>query len=105
MKDYWKEKLTPFDYELCKMVANLTGRECEPKNGDINYFFEADYRDHDEPEYILAIWDAIVGRAGERLVDIHDDADRGRLFVRMAFADENPEQEFVPKHSDEIVSL
>lgn len=100
--DYWKNKLTPFDIEVCRMVADLTGRVCEPKNGDDHYFFEADYRDHNDPQYILAIWDAIVGRLGDRIKEISDDADRGRLFVRVSFVSGDcPDAEFVPRYEPE----
>lgn len=83
--DYWKRKLTPFDFMLCNMVASLTGEPCEPKNGDDHYFFEANYKQHNDPIYILAIWDAIDGAAGERLISIKDDPDRTSLFVCVKF--------------------
>lgn len=102
MNDYWKTKLAPFDAELCKMVENLTGRPCEPKNGGDHYFFEADYRDHNEPEYILAMWDAIEGRAGKRLMEIKDDAERRALYVRVKFYTERCEDAaFIPKIEQE----
>lgn len=87
----WKQKLTPFDYELARMVESLTDRPCELKNGDDSYFFEADYELHNEPEFILAMWDAIEGRAGERLSEIHDNPGRHKLFVTVKFSqDEYP---------------
>ena len=87
-KDYWRTKLTPFDTELAIMVESLTGKPCELKNGDIGYFFEADYENHNDPNYILAMWDAIEGRTGERLLEIKDDADRHALFVRVKFSEQ-----------------
>ena len=87
-KDYWKQKLTPFDTELAIMVESLTGKPCELKNGGDNFFFEADYENHaNEPDYILAIWDAIEGRTGKRLLEIHDDPERHALFIRVKFSD------------------
>lgn len=88
MGQYWETKLTPFDRGLCAMVQALTGRECEPKNGGNHFFFEADYRDHRDPQYILALWDAIEGRAGERLISLRDDAERGTLLARVRFSKE-----------------
>lgn len=96
-KDYWKTKLTPFDAELCRMVEDLTGCECKPLNGGNHYFFEADYKNHNTPEYICAIWDAICGRVGNRLISIKDNAERHALLVRVKFMAECPEAAFVPK--------
>ena len=84
--DNWKSKLIPFDLDMCRMVTELTGIECEPKNGGDHYFIEADYANHPEPEYILGMWDAIEGRAGKRLLEIRDDSERHCLFVRIKFA-------------------
>ena len=86
-KQYWQIKLTAFDAELIKMVESLTGKPCEPKNGGSHYFFEADYEKHNDPQYILAIWDAIEGRTGKRLLEIKDEPERHALFVRVKFSD------------------
>ena len=95
---YWQTKLTAFDAELVKMVESLTGKPCEPKNGGSHYFFEVDYEKHNDPEYILAIWDAIEGRTGKRLISIKDDADRHALLVRVKFyKDGCPDAAFIPK--------
>ena len=101
-KQYWQTKLTAFDAELCKMVESLTEKPCEPKNGGNHYFFEADYEKHNDPQYILAIWDAVEGRAGDRLKEIHDDPDRHCLWVRILFHD-GPckDAAFVPKIEQE----
>lgn len=102
MKDDWKAKLTAFDAQLCNMVESLTEKPCEPKNGGNHYFIEADYEKHNDPQYILAIWDAIEGRAGERLISIKDDPDRHALFVRIKFnKGECPDAAFVPKIEQE----
>ena len=82
----WKRNLIPFDLDMCRMVTELTGIECEPKNGGDHYFIEADYANHPQPEYILGMWDAIEGRAGNRLLEIRDDSERHCLFVRIKFA-------------------
>ena len=86
--EFWRTKLTPFDTELAIMVESLTGKPCELKNGDNGYFFEADYENHNDPNYILAMWDAIEGRTGERLLEIKDDAERHALFVRVKFSEQ-----------------
>ena len=85
--DYWKEKLNPFDMELCMMVESLTGMPCEPKNGGDGYFIMANYSKHNEPDYINAVWNAIEGRAGKRLLEINDMPDQQCIYVRIAFSD------------------
>ena len=87
-KDYWQSHLTPYDAELAMMVESLTGISCELKNGGDHYFFEANYRNHNDPQYILAIWDAIEGRAGDRLIDIQDQPERTSIFVRVKFSEQ-----------------
>ena len=97
-QDFWKKKLTAFDAELFKMVESLTEKPCEPKNGGNHYFIEVDYEKHNDPQYILAIWDAIEGRTGERLISIKDDPDAHRLIVRIHFYSEPcKEAAFIPK--------
>lgn len=101
-QDFWKSKLTAFDAQLCKMVESLTGLECEPKNGGDHYFIECNYRDHNDPQYILAMWDAIEGRAGDRLMEIHDDPERTCLMVRIRFYSEPcKDAAFIPKIEQE----
>ena len=87
--EYWKEKLTSWDSELSAMVESMTERPCKPKNGGDHYFIEADYSKHHEPDYINAIYNAIAGRLGKRLIDIKDDADRETLLVRVKFKEDN----------------
>ena len=89
MEQDWRLKLTPYDTELAIMVESLTEKPCQLKRGNNSYFFEADYEKHPEPEYILAIWDAIEGRIGKRLLEIKDNAERHALFVSVAFSDED----------------
>lgn len=96
--EYWQHKLKPFDAELCKMVESLTGEPCEPKNGGDHYFIECNYRKHNDPQYILAIWDAIEGRAGSRLIEIKDDPERTSLMVRIRFySGRCKDAAFIPK--------
>lgn len=96
--EFWKTKLRPFDLQMFRMVESMTGRKCEPKNGGDHFFFEADYSEHNDPQFILALWDAIVGRAGKRLIEIDDQADRHSLYVRVKFeTGECKEAAFIPK--------
>ena len=88
-REFWERALTPFDTELFIMVESLTGKPCKPRYAGGNaYFFEADYENHNDPQYILAMWDAIEGRTGERLLEIKDDAERHALFVRVKFSEQ-----------------
>ena len=97
MQNYWKQKLTPFDISLCHMVQSMTQMPCEPKNGGNHFFFEADYTKYHDPDFIAALWDAIAGRAGSRLINIRDDSERQTLLARIKFdKDRNPENAFVP---------
>ena len=97
--EHWQKHLTAFDAALCNMVESVTGEPCEPKNGGDHYFIEPDYRKHNEPQFILALWDAIEGRVGERLMEIRDDPERERLFVKICFYN-GPckDAAFIPKH-------
>lgn len=85
----WEKRLTPWDIELAIMVESLTGKPCELCNGGDHFFFEADYENHaTEPEYLLALWDAIDGRAGKRLVGMDDDPERHVFIVSVMFSNE-----------------
>lgn len=96
--DDFCNKLTPWDRELFIMVESLTGKSCEPRDGGDHYFFEVNYENHNDPDYILAVWDAIEGRTGERLLNIKDDADRKSLFVYVEFYEgECPDTMFIPR--------
>lgn len=87
-QEHWKTKLTPFDAKLCLMVESLTGRPCEPKlSGSGGYFIVVDYCNHDEPEYISAVMDAVAGRIGERLVNMNDEPEAKRFFVHIKFSE------------------
>lgn len=101
-KQYFQTKLTAFDAQLCKMVESLTEMECEPKNGGDHYFIECNYQKHNDPQFILALWDAIEGRAGDRLMEIKDDPERTALLVRIRFYSKPCEDAaFIPKIEQE----
>lgn len=71
--EYWWEKLTLFDVELFRMVETLTGKKCEPKNGgNDRYFLVVNYSGNPDPDFINAVWDAVAGRVGERLIELTD---------------------------------
>lgn len=82
-------RLTPYDSELFIMVESLTGKKCVPKRGDGGFFFEVDYSCNRDPEFILAIYDAVSGRLGDRLIKINDDPDASRFIVFAKYSDEN----------------
>jgi len=84
----WKQRLVPFDYECIRMVESLTEIPTEIKFGGSYYFFEADYSQHPEPDYVNAVFTAIEGRYGKRLIKIEDDADRKKLIVEVKFSQE-----------------
>lgn len=89
MNEEWKNKLSPWDWEMLKMVESITGKPCEPKNGGDHFFFEANYEKHkDKPEYLLALWDAIEGRGGKRIIGMDDDAERNVFIVTVLFSNE-----------------
>ena len=84
---FWKEKLTHYDSELCMMVESLTGKPCEPKNGgDEGYFITVDYSAHNSPEYVSAIMDAVLGRIGDRLINLKDNADAQNFLVQVKYS-------------------
>lgn len=90
--EYWKEKLTSWDSELCAMVESLTEMPCKPKNYagcNDGYYIEADYSKHNNPDYILAISNAIAGRLGKRLINIENYPDRQILMARVKFKEDN----------------
>lgn len=102
-QEYWKTKLNAFDAQLCNMVESLTGVECEPKNGGDHYFIEPSYKNHNDPQFIVALWDAIEGRAGVRLMEIKDMPERQCLWVRIRFYSEPcKDAAFIPKVEPEI---
>ena len=87
--EYWEHKLTPWDMELAVMVESLTGKPCELCNGGDHFFFEADYENHaNDPEYLLALWDAIEGRTGKRLIGLDDDPERHVFIATVLFSNE-----------------
>ena len=84
---YWKSKLTPYDTELCMMVESLTGKPCEPKNGgEDHYFIVVDYSKNIDPQFVSAVMDAVLGRIGERLIDMQDNADAQQFVVKVKFS-------------------
>ena len=107
MKEDWKSKLTPFDTELAIMVESATGKPCKLKNGGTHFYFHADYEKHiNDPEYLLAVYDAIEGRTGKRLISIKDDPDNHVFIVRVKFSKENfPGLVYLEKGSRPIVSV
>ena len=83
-----KKTLVPFDWGLCAMIEQLTGIKTEPEKEDDGFIVKADYINHREPEYISMMWDAIEGRAGDRLLELTDNADDHCLVVKIKYAEE-----------------
>jgi hypothetical protein len=88
MENWWNEKLTSSDKELFRMVEFLTEKPCEPKKSPNGYFIEADYSKHNDPDYINALYEAIEGRVGKRLIKIEDCPERNCLYVEIRFSEE-----------------
>ena len=84
-----KDRLNSTDFALLALCENLTGRAIEPKAGIgfDNYFFEVDYVDNLDADWLAAVFAAIEGKAGERLMELYDDPDRHAFFVRMRLAE------------------
>lgn len=85
-KKVWRDRLTPYDVGLCKMVSHLTEKECKPKNGGTHYFIEVDYSDIPNPDYISGVLAAIRGRIGDRFISMTDDTDSKRVIVRIGYS-------------------
>lgn len=95
-------KLTPFDAELARMVSSLTERECEPLVIDDCYTLIVDYSDHLDADYISAIFRAIEGRAGDRLMKIEDEPELHRAKVYIKLEDNNLPDVVMGVHDDGI---
>ena len=66
-------ELTPFDWDLARMGASLTARDCEPLlQNDDTYLLRLDCRDFNE-DWRKAVIRAVQGKAGERLVEIREE--------------------------------
>lgn len=88
--EYWKNKLTPYDAELFMMVESLTGKPCRAFSGDSSrYFIVVDYFKRPEPEFVSAVMDAIIGRIGDRFINLEDKADEMKFVVTIGFSTKN----------------
>lgn len=109
----WKTELNEFDWSLCKMVANVTGKECYPLFGGDHYFIVANYYDNPDPDFVSALYDAICGRMGERLREITDDPDLRHIVARIDFAEgpknqmhiQQPEPEAGKRYCHSLVEI
>ena len=91
MADFWKNKLTPFDMELCVMVESLTGKPCEPLCGaKDDFFIVVDYSSRPDPDFVAAVMAAVEGRAGERFESISDKPEEKRFIAYIKFAASTP---------------
>lgn len=102
MQKIIEEKLNPQDRGLCLMVQSILQKEVTPKMGDDHYFFTADYSARNEPEFILALYDAICGKIGERLIKIEDDPDAQRLVVYVKFGEGKAPRSYYDDADDSV---
>lgn len=88
--EYWKNKLTPYDAELFMMVESLTGKPCHTFSGESSrYCLVVDYSNRPEPEFVSAVMDAVIGRIGERFINLEDKADEMKFVVTIGFSTKN----------------
>lgn len=92
MDKYLEKKLCSADLRLQRMVESVTKRPCHFKRGDGGYFFAADYAEVNDPQTILALWDAIEGYLGERLQTIADHPEHHALYVEVKYFEEKSSQ-------------
>lgn len=91
MADFWKNKLTPFDMELCVMVESLTGKPCDPLCGaKDDFFIVVDYSSRPDPDFVAAVMAAVEGRVGERFESISDKPEEKRFIAYIKFAEHTP---------------
>ena len=64
-------ELTPFDYDLARMVASLTMTDCtpQPQKGNF-YLLNIEFAENSDELYRQAVIDALKGKAGKRLIKI-----------------------------------
>lgn len=100
MENYWKKNLTSFDEALFTMVASLTQRPCEPKNGgNDKYYIVVDYSANPSPDIVNAIMDAVLGRLGDRAIRCRDFAEDQHFIVDIAF-DKSRKETGIVKEGD-----
>lgn len=91
MAGFWKNKLTPFDMELCVMVESLTGKPCDPLCGaKDDFFIVVDYSSRPDPDFVAAVMAAVEGRAGQRFKSISDKPEEKRFIAYIKFAEQTP---------------
>lgn len=86
----YEDKLSPFDWEVARMVESLTEEKTRPIPEEYNYLIIVNYFKHPEPLYIDAVIKAIEGRVGNRLLDVVDCADKGYIRVRIRYGERTP---------------
>lgn len=98
----WREKITPFDENLFRMVQSLTGEKCVARNGGSYYFIVVDYSRHRDSDYVSAVLAAIQGRTGERFISMTDEPEAARVIVRIRFSKEKYEPIIKKIQEDEL---
>lgn len=90
MEQVLEKKMNGIDRALIRLVKSVTKSECYVKNGGDSYFFDADYSKMDkDPEILSALYEAIEGMVGKRLLELNDNPDKQCFFVRVKFGDTN----------------
>ena len=88
MKTTWKNRLTPYDAELFMMVESLTGKPCVPEYHSRDcYKIVVDYSNRSDADFVNAIVDAVIGRIGERFVNIQDNPDAKQFVVKIKLSE------------------
>lgn len=87
-----EKHLTPYDAELCVMIKSLTGDDIQPMLGENRITFYIHYNKHNDPDYVNAVVNVVLGRLGERFIEMKDDPEQMLIRVRAEYSkDEYPD--------------
>lgn len=79
-------ELTPFDSEVVLMCETISERSVCTTRNENDFTIHVCYAEHNNPDYVNAIIDAVRGRYGERFISVKDDPDRNLLEFTIAYA-------------------
>ena len=68
------QRITPHDSETCVMLESLLGHDAFITELTDNFTIHASYNEEHTPEYLSAVINAVIGRMGNRFVEVNDDA-------------------------------
>lgn len=80
-----KKTLTPFDHETVLMLQSLTDYDVVVIEQERKFYLDFSYEYHNEPNYINAVINALRGRIGERLIELHDDAENKMIRAEILY--------------------